>query len=111
MVQPKVGADKIAEFNAANERLKQVQFRTGKNTTMLAFIRSMLREPEPCRKFSADEKMLCHVVSRFLVRRMHEDVGKGLNSSAVCQKMADRHLVSFIGEPESTGTAADALAK
>jgi hypothetical protein len=71
------------------------------------FLRSVLHEPEACLPFKGDDRLTCHVISRFLSRRMHEEFGKGLDSSALCDRMVERHLISYASDEHVANPAAE----
>jgi hypothetical protein len=53
------------------------------------------RGPEACQKMENDEKMMCMVLSRLVLRGMRDELGAGMSSEEICKKLEERHLISL----------------
>ena len=49
-----------------------------------------------CQEFETPkDKMICHMLTRVVMRDMHTEIREGLESSAICDKMQEKGLVKF----------------
>lgn len=48
-----------------------------------------------------EERRTCHVVARFTMRLMHEEVEKGADSTAICEKLAEKKFIKFTEDQQT----------
>jgi hypothetical protein len=53
-----------------------------------------------CKEFPVDQKLLCHVISRVVSRRMHDELEKGTTADEICTKLDERKLIKILAPGE-----------
>jgi len=62
------------------------------------------RGPEICQAMDGDQKTVCMVLSRLVLRGMKEELRSGMSSEEICQKLEERHLIKLTDSEKSGQT-------
>ncbi|OHT16025.1 hypothetical protein TRFO_13511 [Tritrichomonas foetus] len=53
------------------------------------------KSPRACDMVSPDDRVVCHVLTRLIVRTMRREVMQNVTSSEICKKLEDLHLITL----------------
>jgi hypothetical protein len=54
-----------------------------------------MRGSAVCKDLGQEERMVCEIISRLVLRGMTDDLESGLSSADICKKLEDRHLIKL----------------
>jgi hypothetical protein len=100
--------EQVREFKKRHQDLREDVL--GKSGNELDSVKEGLRHrldagfahpgPGVCKDLDHEQRLVCHVVSRLVLRGMIEELESGMDSGEICKKLEEKHLIKLADAPQ-----------